>query len=52
MNFGRHVAITSATLAGACAGMKILNRLNDWFFVILVESALVIAGQLFLARIT
>jgi uncharacterized membrane protein YfcA len=45
------VAMTPATLAGAWAGKKVLNRLSDRVFVVLVESGLVIAGLLFLAGI-
>jgi uncharacterized membrane protein YfcA len=45
------VAMTPATLAGAWAGKKILVRLSDRVFVILVESGLVVAGVLFLAGV-
>lgn len=45
------LAMTPATLAGAWAGTKILHRLNDRVFVVLVETGLVIAGLLFLAGV-
>ncbi|GIF17848.1 putative membrane protein YfcA [Actinoplanes tereljensis] len=42
-------ALTPATLAGAWVGRKIINRVSDQTFVVLVEAGLVIAGLLFLA---
>ena len=41
-------ALTPATLAGAWVGKKIVGRISDRVFVILVESGLVVAGVLFL----
>ena len=43
------VALTPATLAGAWLGKKIVGRISDRVFVILVEIGLVAAGVLFLA---
>jgi uncharacterized membrane protein YfcA len=42
------VALTPATLAGAWVGKKIVERISDRVFVILVEAGLVAAGVLFL----
>lgn len=42
------VALTPATLAGAWVGKKIVGRISDRVFVILVEIGLVVAGVLFL----
>lgn len=42
-------ALTPATLAGAWAGRKIVGRLSDRVFVLLVEAGLVVAGLLFIA---
>ena len=41
-------ALTPATLAGAWAGRKIVGRISDRVFVVLVEVGLVAAGVLFL----
>jgi uncharacterized membrane protein YfcA len=41
-------ALTPATLAGAWVGKKIVGRISDRVFVILVEIGLVAAGALFL----
>ena len=46
MLFG--VALTPATLAGAWVGKKIVGRISDRVFVVLVEIGLVAAGVLFL----
>ncbi|MDT7784334.1 MAG: uncharacterized protein QOF58_2753 [Pseudonocardiales bacterium] len=42
------VALTPATLLGAWAGKKIVGRISDRVFVLLVEIGLVVAGTLFL----
>ena len=42
------VVLTPATLAGAWVGRKVVGRLSDRVFVALVETALVVAGVLFL----
>ena len=42
------VALTPATLAGAWVGKKIVGRISDRVFVLLVEIGLVAAGLLFL----
>lgn len=42
-------ALTPATLAGAWAGKKVVGRISDGVFVLLVEAGLVVAGLLFLA---
>jgi uncharacterized membrane protein YfcA len=42
------VALTPATLAGSWAGKRIVGRISDRVFVILVEIGLVVAGVLFL----
>ncbi|MFI7597262.1 sulfite exporter TauE/SafE family protein [Actinoplanes sp. NPDC049681] len=42
------LALTPATLAGAWTGKKIVGRISDHVFVILVEIGLVAAGALFL----
>jgi uncharacterized membrane protein YfcA len=42
------VALTPATLAGAWAGKRIVDRIDDRTFVRLVELGLVAAGMLFL----
>jgi uncharacterized membrane protein YfcA len=42
-------ALTPATLAGAWVGTKIVARISDWVFVMLVEIGLLAAGVLFLA---
>lgn len=42
-------ALTPATLAGAWAGKKLVGRISDRVFVLLVEAGLVAAGLLFLA---
>jgi uncharacterized membrane protein YfcA len=41
-------ALTPATVAGAWAGRKIVGRVGDRAFVLLVEGGLVVAGALFL----
>jgi uncharacterized membrane protein YfcA len=41
-------ALTPATVAGAWTGRKILGRVSDRLFVVLVEAGLVAAGLLFL----
>ncbi|BCJ47930.1 hypothetical protein GCM10010168_22890 [Actinoplanes ianthinogenes] len=41
-------ALTPATLAGAWAGRRIVGRLSDRVFVLLVEAGLLVAGLLFL----
>lgn len=41
-------AMTPATLAGVWAGKKIVARISDRDFVVLVEAGLVAAGLLFL----
>jgi uncharacterized protein len=41
-------ALTPATLAGAWTGKKIIGRVSDRVFVLLVEAGLAIAGLLFL----
>jgi uncharacterized membrane protein YfcA len=41
-------ALTPATLAGAWVGKKIVGRISDRVFVLLVEAGLVVAGALFL----
>jgi uncharacterized protein len=41
-------ALTPATLAGAWAGKKIVGRISERVFVMLVEAGLVVAGVLFL----
>lgn len=43
------VALTPATLAGAWAGKKIVGRISDRVFVLLVAVGLVVAGLLFIA---
>ena len=43
------VALTPATLAGAWVGKRIVGRISDRVFVLLVEFGLVAAGVLFLA---
>ncbi|MET8154339.1 sulfite exporter TauE/SafE family protein [Actinoplanes sp. NPDC049668] len=43
------VALTPATLAGAWVGKRIVGRISDRVFVILVEIGLLAAGVLFLA---
>ena len=40
-------ALTPATIAGAWTGKKIVGRVSDRAFVLLIEAALVIAGLLF-----
>ncbi|GAA2638772.1 hypothetical protein GCM10010436_56040 [Paractinoplanes durhamensis] len=42
-------ALTPATLAGAWVGKKVVNRVSDHTFVVLVEIGLVVAGLLLLA---
>jgi uncharacterized membrane protein YfcA len=42
-------ALTPATLAGAWTGKKVVGRISDRTFVLLVEAGLVTAGVLFLA---
>lgn len=42
------IVLTPATLAGAWVGKKIVGRISDRVFVVLVEAGLVIAGVLFL----
>jgi uncharacterized membrane protein YfcA len=42
------VALTPATLAGSWAGKRIVGRISERVFVILVEIGLVVAGVLFL----
>jgi uncharacterized membrane protein YfcA len=42
------IALTPATLLGAWAGKKIVGRINDRVFVLLVEIGLLAAGVLFL----
>ncbi|HVQ95388.1 MAG TPA: sulfite exporter TauE/SafE family protein [Mycobacteriales bacterium] len=42
-------ALTPATLAGAWVGRKVLRRIGDRLFVLLVEAGLVVAGLLLLA---
>jgi uncharacterized protein len=42
------VALTPATLAGAWVGKKIVGRISDQVFVLLVEIGLMVAGVLFL----
>jgi uncharacterized membrane protein YfcA len=42
-------ALTPATLAGAWVGKKIVGRISDRVFVLLVEAGLIAAGLLFLA---
>jgi uncharacterized protein len=42
------VALTPATVAGAWVGKRIVGRINDRVFVLLVEAGLVVAGILFL----
>jgi uncharacterized membrane protein YfcA len=42
------VALTPATLAGACVGKKIVGRISHRVFVGLVEAGLLVAGVLFL----
>ncbi|GAA5026040.1 TSUP family transporter [Actinopolymorpha pittospori] len=44
-------ALTPATLAGAWAGKKIVGRISDRAFIVLVELGLLAAGALFLAGI-
>ena len=44
-------AMTPATLAGAWAGKKILAKISERVFVILVETGLIAAGLLFLTGI-
>ncbi|WP_426513918.1 sulfite exporter TauE/SafE family protein [Dactylosporangium sp. McL0621] len=41
-------ALTPATLAGAWVGRKIVGRISDRVFVVLVEGGLVVAGALFI----
>ncbi|WP_436535727.1 sulfite exporter TauE/SafE family protein [Actinoplanes sp. HUAS TT8] len=41
-------ALTPATLAGAWAGKRIVGRVSDHTFVLLVEAGLIVAGLLFL----
>ncbi|MEV4510704.1 sulfite exporter TauE/SafE family protein [Dactylosporangium sp. NPDC049525] len=43
------VALTPAALLGAWVGKKLVGRISDTVFVILVETGLVVAGGLFLA---
>jgi len=43
------LALTPAVLAGAWTGKKILTRVSDRLFVLLVEAGLVVSGLLFLA---
>ncbi|GAA4607635.1 hypothetical protein BJY16_006432 [Actinoplanes octamycinicus] len=40
-----------ATLAGGWAGKKIVGRIGDRVFVLLVEAGLVVTGVLFLAGV-
>lgn len=42
-------ALTPATLAGAWVGSRIVARISDRVFVLLVEAGLLAAGVLFLA---
>ncbi|MGI8721483.1 MAG: hypothetical protein ACR2JG_04570 [Geodermatophilaceae bacterium] len=42
------VALTPATLLGAWTGKKVLNRVSDRAFVLLVEAGLVVGGIIFL----
>lgn len=42
------LALTPATLLGAWTGKKVLTRVSDRFFVLLVEAGLVVAGCTFL----
>ncbi len=42
------IALTPATLAGAWVGKRIVGRLSDRVFVLLVEAGLILAGTLFL----
>jgi uncharacterized protein len=42
------VALTPATLLGAWVGKKIIGRVSDRVFVLLVEIGLLAAGTLFL----
>jgi len=42
------VVLTPATLLGAWAGRKIVGRISDRVFVLLVEAGLIVAGVLFL----
>jgi uncharacterized protein len=42
-------ALTPATLAGAWAGKKLVERISENLFVILVEIGLIVASMLFLA---
>ena len=42
------VALTPATLLGAWVGKKIVGRISDRVFVLLVEIGLLAAGVLFL----
>jgi uncharacterized membrane protein YfcA len=41
--------LTPATLAGTWAGKKVVGRISDRVFVVLVEAGLLVAGVLFLA---
>jgi uncharacterized membrane protein YfcA len=42
------LALTPATLAGTWAGKKVVGRISDRMFVVLVEAGLLLAGVLFL----
>ncbi len=42
------IALTPATLLGAWTGKKIVGRISDQVFVLLVEAGLIVAGLLFL----
>ncbi|MEU5940921.1 hypothetical protein ABZ807_17405 [Micromonospora sp. NPDC047548] len=42
------VALTPATLLGAALGRRVVARISDRLFVVLVEAGLVAAGSLFL----
>jgi uncharacterized membrane protein YfcA len=43
------LVLTPATLAGTWTGRKIVGRISDRVFVVLVEAGLLVAGVLFLA---
>jgi uncharacterized membrane protein YfcA len=47
---GIGLALAPATVAGAWAGKRLLDRLSERVFVVLVEVGLVVAGALFLVR--
>jgi hypothetical protein len=47
--FGNAHTHDRLTLAGACAGKKIIGRISDRAFGVLVERGLLAAGSLFLA---